>query len=94
MTIEEAIAELKDDIELYIPLGSTIEEVDRDLPDGRLITALEMAIKALKATLTIMSKQAEYDLDQEGLHNVAMGEKVVAGWHNSLRNFMEKGKII
>lgn len=48
MTIEEAIAELKEDIALYIPTNGTIEEVDRELPDGRLITALEMAIKALE----------------------------------------------
>ena len=48
MTREEAIKELKEDIELYIPLHGTIDDVDRELPDGRLITALEMAIKALE----------------------------------------------
>ena len=48
MTREEAIKELKEDIELYIPLHETIDDVDRDLPDGRLITSLEMAIKALE----------------------------------------------
>ena len=47
MTNEEAIAELKEDIDLYIPLNGTVGEIDRDLPDGRLVTALEMAIKAL-----------------------------------------------
>lgn len=48
MIREEAIKELKEDIELYIPLHGTIDDVDRDLPDGRLITALEMGIKALE----------------------------------------------
>ena len=48
MTREEAIYELEGDMELYIPLGGTVEDVDRDLPDGRLITALEMAIGALE----------------------------------------------
>ena len=48
MTREDAIKELKEDIELYIPLNGTIDDLDRDLPDGRLITALEMAIKALE----------------------------------------------
>ena len=52
MTIEEAIAELKEDIALYIPTNGTIEEVDRELPDGRLITALEMGIKALERQKT------------------------------------------
>ena len=48
MTREEAIYEIQEDIELYVPLGKTVEDVDRDLPDGRLITALEMAIEALE----------------------------------------------
>lgn len=49
MTIDEAANELQEDIELYIPLHGTIDDVDRELPDGRLITALEMAIKSLEA---------------------------------------------
>ena len=49
MTIECAIKELKEDIDLYIPLHGTIDDVDRELPDGRLITALEMAIASLEA---------------------------------------------
>lgn len=49
MTLDEAINELQEDIELYIPLHGTIDDVDRELPDGRLITALEMAIKSLEA---------------------------------------------
>jgi hypothetical protein len=52
MTIEEAIKELKEDIDLYIPTNGTIKEVDRELPDGRLITALEMAINALEKQAT------------------------------------------
>lgn len=49
MTIECAIKELKEDIDLYIPLHGTIDDVDRELPDGRLITALEVAIASLEA---------------------------------------------
>ena len=49
MTIECAIKELKEDIDLYIPLHGTIDDVDRESPDGRLITALEMAIASLEA---------------------------------------------
>ena len=49
MKIECAIKELKEDIDLYIPLHGTIDDVDRELPDGRLITALEMAIASLEA---------------------------------------------
>ena len=49
MTIECAIKEIKEDIDLYIPLHGTIDDVDRELPDGRLITALEMAIASLGA---------------------------------------------
>lgn len=49
MTIECAIKEIKEDIDLYIPLHGTINDVDRELPDGRLITALEMAIASLEA---------------------------------------------
>ena len=49
MTIECAIKELKEDIDLYIPLHGTIDDVDRELPDGRLITALEIAIASLEA---------------------------------------------
>ena len=49
MTIDEATNELQEDIELYIPLHGAIDDVDRELPDGRLITALEMAIKSLEA---------------------------------------------
>ena len=48
MTREEAIIELKEDIALYMPT-EWVEEIDRDTPDGRLITALDMAIKALEA---------------------------------------------
>ncbi len=47
MTREDAIIELKEDIALYMP-KDWVEEIDRDTPDGRLITALEMAIKALE----------------------------------------------
>ena len=46
MTRKEAIEELKEDIELYMPSDPIL--LDRELPDGRLITALEMAIKALE----------------------------------------------
>lgn len=46
MTREEAINELKEDIELYMPSDPIL--LDRELPDGRLITALEMAIEALE----------------------------------------------
>ena len=64
MTREEAIRELKEDIELYIPLRGTIDDVDRDLPDGRLITALEMAIKALEQEPCedAVSRQAVLDI--------------------------------
>lgn len=48
MTIEEAIRELEEDKAMYMP-REWIEELDRDTPDGRLITALEMAIKSLEA---------------------------------------------
>lgn len=47
MTIEEAIRELEEDKAMYMP-REWIEELDRDTPDGRLITALEMAIKSLE----------------------------------------------
>lgn len=47
MTREEAIKELEEDKALYMP-KEWIENIDRDTPDGRLITALEMAIKALE----------------------------------------------
>lgn len=47
MTKEEAINELKEDKALYMP-KEWIEDIDRDTPDGRLITALDMAIKALE----------------------------------------------
>ena len=64
MTNEEAIAELKEDIDLYIPTNGTIEEVDRELPDGRLITALEMAIEALKKQKTgKWTQDGEVDID-------------------------------
>lgn len=64
MTREEAIKELKEDIELYIPLHGTIDDVDRDLPDGRLITALEMGIKALEQEPcdNAVSRQAVIDI--------------------------------
>ena len=48
MTNEEAIAELKEDIDFYIPINATIEDIDRESPDGIMITALEMAIEALE----------------------------------------------
>ena len=47
MTREEAVKELEEDKDLYMP-KEWIECFDRDTPDGRLITALEMAIKALE----------------------------------------------
>lgn len=47
MTKEEAIKELEEDKALYMP-EEWIESLDRDTPDGRLITALDMAISALK----------------------------------------------
>ena len=47
MTREEAIKELEEDKALYMP-EEWIESLDRDTPDGRLITALDMAIKALE----------------------------------------------
>lgn len=47
MTNEQAINELKKDKALYMP-EEWIEELDRDTPDGRLITALDMAIEALE----------------------------------------------
>lgn len=47
MTKEEAIKELEEDKALYMP-EEWIESIDRDTPDGRLITALDMAISALK----------------------------------------------
>lgn len=47
MTKEEAIKELEEDKALYMP-KEWIENLDRDTPDGRLITALDMAISALK----------------------------------------------
>lgn len=59
MTIEEAINELQEDIELYIPLHGTIDDVDRELPDGRLITALEMAIKSLEALEKVKTEIVE-----------------------------------
>ena len=64
MTREDAIKELKEDIELYIPLNGTIDDIDRDLPDGRLITALEMAIKALEQEPCedAVSRQAAIDV--------------------------------
>lgn len=43
----EAIKELEEDKALYMP-EEWVESIDRDTPDGRLITALEMAINALK----------------------------------------------
>jgi len=47
MTREEAIKELEEDKALYMP-EEWIESLDRDTPDGRLITALDMAINALE----------------------------------------------
>jgi len=47
MTNQEAIKELQEDKALYMP-EEWIEALDRDTPDGRLITALDMAIKALE----------------------------------------------
>lgn len=47
MTKEEAIKELEEDKALYMP-EKWVESIDRDTPDGRLITALEMAIESLK----------------------------------------------
>ena len=47
MTREEAIKELKEDKALYMP-EEWIESLDRDTPDGRLITAIDMAIEALE----------------------------------------------
>ena len=47
MTREEAIKELEEDKALYMP-EEWIESLDRDTPDGRLITALDMAIEALR----------------------------------------------
>ena len=48
MTIKEAIRELEEDKAMYMP-REWIEELDRDTPDGRLITALEVAIQSLEA---------------------------------------------
>ena len=59
MTNEEVIKELQEDIELYIPLHGTIDDVDRELPDGRLITALEMAIKSLEALEKVQTEIVE-----------------------------------
>ena len=50
MTREEAIKELEEDKALYMP-EEWIESLDRDTPDGRLITALDMAIEALEQEL-------------------------------------------
>jgi hypothetical protein len=47
VTREEAIKELEEDKALYMP-EEWIESLDRDTPDGRLITALDMAIHVLK----------------------------------------------
>ena len=58
MTRDEAIEELKEDIALYMPT-EWIEEIDRDTPDGRLITALEMAIQALEQTSALDKARAE-----------------------------------
>ena len=49
MTMEEAIKELEEDKALYMP-DEWIEALDRDTADGRLITALDMAISALMFT--------------------------------------------
>lgn len=59
MTIEQAINEIKEDISLYIPLHGTIDDIDRDLPDGQLVTALEMAIRALRLTDMLKSRPCE-----------------------------------
>lgn len=66
MTIECAIKELKEDIDLYIPLHGTIDDVDRELPDGRLITALEMAIASLEALEEI--RREAVDAIEDGLY--------------------------
>lgn len=65
MTIECAIKELKEDIDLYIPLHGTIDDVDRELPDGRLITALEMAIASLEAWQEVRQKIGKLSLSWE-----------------------------
>mgnify|MGYP007070349044 CR=1 FL=1 len=54
MTNTEAIQELQEDKALYMP-DEWIESLDRDTPDGRLITALDMAIQSL-STLNEIEK--------------------------------------
>ena len=58
MTREEAIKELEEDKALYMP-EEWIESLDRDTPDGRLITALDMAIKALEQESVLDKIRAE-----------------------------------
>lgn len=65
MTIECAIKEIKEDIDLYIPLHGTIDDVDRELPDGRLITALEMAIASLEAWEKVKAEIDAYLVAEE-----------------------------
>ena len=58
MTREEAIKELEEDKALYMP-EEWVECVDRDTPDGRLITALDMAIKALEQESCVGSDECK-----------------------------------
>lgn len=66
MTNDEAIKELKEDIGLYIPLHGTIEDIDRELPDGRLITALEMGIEALELIGLLKGRPCEACIFSKG----------------------------
>lgn len=60
MTREEAIKELEEDKALYMP-EDWIESLDRDTPDGRLITALDMAIEALEQEPVLDKIRAEIE---------------------------------
>lgn len=92
MTKEEAIEELKDNIKLYTPLYG---DVDRDTPDGRLITALETAIRTLENHDIFMKRaysQGKQDaLSQEPCEDAvsrqavlsAIADYVAEGWAES-----------
>lgn len=80
MTIKEAIRELEEDKAMYMP-REWIEELDRDTPDGRLITALEVAIQSLEAWEKVREDLRKFIDANSNSGDMYLDGRADGGWH-------------
>ena len=71
MSTDEAIKELEEDKALYMP-EEWVESIDRDTPDGRLITALDKGIEALRQVEKVNRR-----LDKQGIDLTMTRESMI-----------------